>query len=159
MEIETLQAELERLFDLNSLLDLTRDVLGFDPDSVGGTTALGSYSQSLIRHCIQADATEALCDAVRILKPSASPELDKIRTLGLFARRNTASRIVRWRYPDRKSIGSRSCRHELPWALRSKPGSCEGPAPRSHARSTRITAICRINKALFHGATPGTAVQ
>lgn len=83
MEIETLQAELERLFDLNALLDLTSNVLGFSPDSVGGTTALGSYSQALIRHCIEADAIEALCDAVRILKPSASPELDRIRAFGL----------------------------------------------------------------------------
>jgi tetratricopeptide (TPR) repeat protein/tRNA A-37 threonylcarbamoyl transferase component Bud32 len=83
MEIETLQAELERLFDLNALLDLTRDVLGFDPDSVGGTTALGSFAQALIRYCVQADATEALCDAVRILKPNANAELDRIRTLGL----------------------------------------------------------------------------
>ena len=83
MQIETLHAELERLFDLDSLLELARNVMGFDPDQIGGTSAGGSFARALVSYCIEMDAVEALCDAVRILRPQASTELDEVRAQGL----------------------------------------------------------------------------
>jgi len=83
MQIETLHAELERLFDLESLIDLARNIMGFEPDRIGGTAACGSFARALVSYCIDQDATEALCDAVRALRPHASVELDEVRARGL----------------------------------------------------------------------------
>ncbi len=83
MQIDTLHAELERLFDLDSLLDLAQNTLGFEASRIGGTAACGSFARALVSFCIDQDAVEALCDAVRILRPHASSELDKVRAQGL----------------------------------------------------------------------------
>ncbi len=83
MQIDTLHAELERLFDLDSLLDLAHNILGFEPSRIGGTAACGSFARALVSFCIDQDAVEALCDAVRILRPHASAELDAVRAEGL----------------------------------------------------------------------------
>ena len=83
MQIDTLHAELERLFDLDSLLDLAQNILGFEPSRIGGTAACGSFARALVSFCIDQDAVEALCDAVRILRPHASAELDAVRAHGL----------------------------------------------------------------------------
>jgi tetratricopeptide (TPR) repeat protein len=91
MQIETLHAELERLFDLDSLLDLARNVMGFDPDRIGGTAACGSFARALVSYCIGQDATEALCDAVRVLRPQASVELEGARARGLTLNDEIAS--------------------------------------------------------------------
>ena len=42
MQTEILRGELERLFSLDELTALSRDLLGFDPDEVGGTNAKAS---------------------------------------------------------------------------------------------------------------------
>ncbi len=72
MQIDTLHAELERLFDLDTLLELAQGTMGFDPGRIGGTAACGSFAHSLISFCIDQDAVEALCDAVT-LRPSLPP--------------------------------------------------------------------------------------
>jgi tetratricopeptide (TPR) repeat protein len=63
-ETEILRAELERLFELPDLLKLSRDILGFEPEAVGGTAAKASFAGALTEHCLEHDAIEALCDAV-----------------------------------------------------------------------------------------------
>ncbi|MEP7051415.1 MAG: tetratricopeptide repeat protein [Pseudomonadota bacterium] len=63
-ETEILRAELERLFELPDLLKLSREVLGFEPDGVGGTAAKASFAGALTAHCLEHDAIEALCDAL-----------------------------------------------------------------------------------------------
>ncbi len=83
MEIDTLRAELERMFELEELLTLTRSLLGFDPEQVGGTGGKGSFVKALTDHCVEADAVEALCDAAIASKPDASPQLIQIRINGL----------------------------------------------------------------------------
>ncbi len=64
MEIQTLQAELERLYTLDELLGLCRNVLGYTPDRVGGTTTLASFAGALVRHCYEHNSLGALGDAV-----------------------------------------------------------------------------------------------
>lgn len=161
MEIETLQAELERLFDLNSLLDLTRDILGFDPESIGGTSALGSFAQSLIRHCVQCDATEALCDAVRILKPNSSPELDRIRTVGLTFNENLEPgsaigdiQIVRVLGQGR--VGASYLGQYGPSQVRVKVLRHE--ATRDRRGLQRFAAVTRLVARLSHPALPAGLV-
>jgi tetratricopeptide (TPR) repeat protein len=157
MEIETLQAELERLFDLHSLLDLTRDVLGFDPDSIGGTAALGSFAQSLIRHCVQCDATEALCDAVRILKPNSSPNLDRIRTLGPTFNENlepgsSIGEIQIVRVLGQGRVGASYLGHYGPSQVRVKVLRHE--ATRDRRGLQRFAAVTRLVARIQHPALP-----
>ena len=47
IETDILRAELERLYELPDLLSLSRDVLGFEPSSVGGTAAKASFAFAL----------------------------------------------------------------------------------------------------------------
>ena len=83
MQIDILRGELERLFELPELLDLTRDVMGFDPDQVGGTAGKGSYVKALTDHCIEEDAVEALCDAILASKTEVNPKIAQIGVAGL----------------------------------------------------------------------------
>jgi len=64
MDIEILRGELERLFSLDELTDLSRDLLGFDPEEVGGTSAKASFVRALTDRCGQVDALDALVEAI-----------------------------------------------------------------------------------------------
>lgn len=77
-QTDLLRAELERLFELEELLNLSRDLLGFDPDAIGGTAAKGSFAGALAGYCREQDAIEALCDALLALRPEASPDLSRV---------------------------------------------------------------------------------
>ncbi|HEV8549600.1 MAG TPA: tetratricopeptide repeat protein [Polyangiaceae bacterium] len=83
IETDFLRAELERSFELDELLHISRDLLGLDPERVGGTAAKGSFAGALALHCAEEDAVEALCDAVVALRPDSSPDLLRIRTTGV----------------------------------------------------------------------------
>jgi tetratricopeptide (TPR) repeat protein len=83
IETDLLRAELERLFELEELLHLSRDLLGFEPDALGGTETKASFAGALAQHCEKEDAVEALCDAVLALRLDVHPDLVEIRTSGL----------------------------------------------------------------------------
>src|SRR6478752_1738625 len=70
MELDVLRAELERLFELDELMQLSQDVLGFDPEAVGGTATLGAFAGALVGHCLDVDALAALTDALAVTKPN-----------------------------------------------------------------------------------------
>lgn len=70
MELDVLRAELERLFELDELMQLSQDVLGFDPEAVGGTATLGAFAGALVGHCLDVDALAALTDALTVTKPN-----------------------------------------------------------------------------------------
>jgi len=71
--LEVLRAELERLFVLDELTTLSRDVLGFDPELVGGQATLGSFAGALVAQCTREDAIDALADALRATGRELSP--------------------------------------------------------------------------------------
>jgi tetratricopeptide (TPR) repeat protein len=83
METDILRADLERLFSLEELLGLSKNVLGFEPEEIGGTAAKGSFANALTNHCIEMDAVEALCDALLASKPDVNPKVLTIRSNGL----------------------------------------------------------------------------
>jgi tetratricopeptide (TPR) repeat protein len=83
MEIDILRAELERHFELDELLSLSKNVLGFEPEEVGGAAAKGSFAHALTTHCIQTDAIEALCDALLASKTDVNPKIASIRINGI----------------------------------------------------------------------------
>src|SRR5450432_4679445 len=83
IETDILQAELERLFDLPELLKLSRDLLGFDPDSVGGTAAKASFAGALTAHCLEHDAIEALCDALLATRGEVNATVADLQLTGV----------------------------------------------------------------------------
>jgi tetratricopeptide (TPR) repeat protein len=84
-ETDILRAELERLFELDELIQLSRDVLGFEPDQVGGTAAKASFAGALTAHCAENEAIEALCDALVATRSDVSTQVQTIRSVGLYS--------------------------------------------------------------------------
>jgi len=82
-ETEILRAELERLFELPDLLKLSREVLGFEPEGVGGTAAKASFAGALTAHCLEHDAIEALCDALLATRGDVSSKILDLRVTGV----------------------------------------------------------------------------
>ncbi|HEY0468536.1 MAG TPA: serine/threonine-protein kinase, partial [Polyangiaceae bacterium] len=83
IETEILRAELERLFELPDLLSLSRDVLGFEPESVGGMAAKASFAGALTAHCLEHDAIEALCDALLSTRVEVNAKILDLRITGI----------------------------------------------------------------------------
>lgn len=83
IETDILRAELERLYELPDLLALSRDVLGFEPDRVGGTAAKASFAGALTEHCLEHDAIEALCDALLATRVEVNSKVLDLRTTGV----------------------------------------------------------------------------
>ncbi|HEX4475364.1 MAG TPA: tetratricopeptide repeat protein [Polyangiaceae bacterium] len=86
MEIDLLRAELERLFGLDELFMLSRELLGFEPETVGGTAGIGSFARALTEHCAEHDAVEALCDAVLASKSEVNPDVAALGARGISPR-------------------------------------------------------------------------
>jgi tetratricopeptide (TPR) repeat protein len=84
-DLLTLSAELERLFDLDELLSLSRDVLGLDPSAIGGSAAKGSFAKALTQRCLESDALVALCDAMAASKEDVDPRVLELRAHGIGA--------------------------------------------------------------------------
>ncbi len=82
-ETDILRAELERLFELPDLLKLSRDVLGFEPEGVGGTAAKASFAGALTAHCLEHDAIEALCDALLATHGDVNAKVADLRITGV----------------------------------------------------------------------------
>ncbi len=80
---EILRAELERLFELDDLKNFTQSVLGFDPETVGGTSAKASFAGALTSYCHEHDALEALCDALLATHPNVDERLGQFQAIGL----------------------------------------------------------------------------
>lgn len=82
MDIEILRGEMERLFSLDELTALSRDLLGIDPDEVGGTSAKASFTRALTDRCSQLDALDALVEAVIGSRSDADPRLRDLNERG-----------------------------------------------------------------------------
>src|SRR4051794_11504563 len=63
---EFLQGELERLFELESMMALSSDLLGIPPAELPGTKAKGTFARALVEHCVTQGALSALADAIQL---------------------------------------------------------------------------------------------
>ncbi|MBI5531477.1 MAG: tetratricopeptide repeat protein [Deltaproteobacteria bacterium] len=74
MDTETLRGELERLFELDGLIELSRDILGLKPDDVGGTGSKAAFARALVERCAEMDAVETLFEVAEALKGKFDPK-------------------------------------------------------------------------------------
>ncbi|HEU5074601.1 MAG TPA: protein kinase, partial [Polyangiaceae bacterium] len=87
MHLDILSGELERLFELEELEALSKNLLGFDPEAVGGTTHKESFAVALTAHCVAEDAVEALCDALLATKSGVDVRIHELRRVGSLPER------------------------------------------------------------------------
>jgi tetratricopeptide (TPR) repeat protein len=83
MSIELVRGELERLFSLDEMLVLSSDLLGLDPNDVGGTASKASFARALTDRCTDLDAVEALVDAVLASRSDVDPKVREILATGI----------------------------------------------------------------------------
>ncbi|HKU40079.1 MAG TPA: protein kinase, partial [Polyangiales bacterium] len=76
--LNLVQGELERLYDLEDMMRLSADVLGFDPSVVGGTASKGAFARSLVGYCVHEDALAALVDAILLTSAEADTGLRSV---------------------------------------------------------------------------------
>ena len=82
-DLLTLCADLERVFELDELKSLSLDVLGLDPDTIGGGTAKASFAKALTQRCLESDAVVALCDAMAAAREDLDPRVTELRSHGV----------------------------------------------------------------------------
>ena len=75
---DILRGELERHFELDAMKTLSADLLGFDPDDVGGTSGKGAFARALTEHCEVQDALQALADAILLSGKDAGSALEVV---------------------------------------------------------------------------------
>ncbi|HEX6273399.1 MAG TPA: tetratricopeptide repeat protein, partial [Polyangiaceae bacterium] len=74
LDVDTLSAELERLYDLTELEELGRTLLGLEPGAFG-RSAKAPVARGLAERCVQSDAVEALIDAMAPSRRDAAKAL------------------------------------------------------------------------------------
>jgi len=68
-----LQGELERLFELETMMSLSTELLGIDPADLGGTAGKGTYARALVTHCATHAGLSALADAIQLSARASAP--------------------------------------------------------------------------------------
>ena len=79
MLVETLTAELERLFELPDLTRLSRDALGFEPEDIGGVATRASFARALAEQAVESEAVDALLDAIALDRHGLPSSLQSVR--------------------------------------------------------------------------------
>ena len=82
MELNILSGELERLYELEELKQLSATLLGLNPGQVGGASAKASFARALAQRCAESDAVEALIDAIVVAHTDVDPRLLELRARG-----------------------------------------------------------------------------
>ncbi len=77
---DILRGELERLFDIDALHALSKELLGLEPGEVAPTdTAAAGFVRALVARCEREGALPALVDAASVRRPDAASELRALR--------------------------------------------------------------------------------
>lgn len=75
---DILRGELERHFELDDMKALSIDLLGIDPDRVGGADGKASFARALVDHCASHDTVEALADAIKLSGKKTDKKLEAV---------------------------------------------------------------------------------
>ena len=117
--IDIVRGELERLFTLEEMTQMSERLLGLAPSEVGGTTAKGSFALALTERCLDGDRIEALVDVILYSRKEVDP---RVRDLGaLFGQEELAPDQRFGPFVIRRTIGE-SARGIVYQALREDPG-------------------------------------
>ncbi|MET0795131.1 MAG: serine/threonine-protein kinase, partial [Polyangiaceae bacterium] len=79
MLVETLTAELERLFELPDLTRFSREALGFEPEDIGGVATRASFARALAEQAVSSEAVDALLDAIALDRHGLPSSLETVR--------------------------------------------------------------------------------
>ena len=79
--IDILRGELERLFTLEEMTQMSERLLGLAPDDVGGTNAKGSFARALTERCVDGDRLDALVDVILHARKEVDPRVRDVGTL------------------------------------------------------------------------------
>lgn len=91
MELNILTGELERLYELEELKQLSESLLGLHPAQVGGVAAKASFARALAQRCAESEAVEALIDAMVVRHHDLDPRLLDLRSRGFAPREELES--------------------------------------------------------------------
>ena len=81
MGLDVLRAELERLFELEQLKQLSEELLGQDaPPDTG--MAKAAFAGTLVQRCVETHAVEALCDVLVASREGTDPGIAELRSQG-----------------------------------------------------------------------------
>jgi len=75
---DLLRGELEKHFDLDGLKRLSDELLGFDPEVVGSTSAKGAFARALVEKAAREDGLEALVDALLLSANGVDPRVQQV---------------------------------------------------------------------------------
>jgi tetratricopeptide (TPR) repeat protein len=87
--IDILRGELERLFSLEEMTNMSETLLGLAPDDVGGTAAKASFARALTERCLDGERIEALVDIIRVSKREVDPRIFDLS--GILGREDLAA--------------------------------------------------------------------
>ncbi len=79
MLVETLSAELERLFEVPDLSRLSRDALGFEPDAADDSPTRAFFARRLAQQAVASEAVDALLDAIALERHGLPSSLETVR--------------------------------------------------------------------------------
>lgn len=79
--IEILRGELERLFSLEEMTAMSANLLGLNPEDVGGASAKASFARALTERCFDGDRLEALVDVILVSRHGVDPRVRDIASL------------------------------------------------------------------------------
>ncbi len=79
--IDLLRGELERLFTLDELTQMSQNLLGLDPEAVGGHTAKASFARALTDWLAQRDQLDALIDVLAASRKEVDPKARDLAAL------------------------------------------------------------------------------
>ena len=82
MSLDVLKGELERLFELEQLKDLAERLLGVALEESSDAMGKAGLASALVARCVEAEAVEALCDAVVTLREGVARGVSDLRARG-----------------------------------------------------------------------------
>ena len=158
--IDIVRGELERLFTLEEMTQMSERLLGLAPSEVGGTTAKGSFALALTERCLDGDRIEALVDVILYSRKEVDP---RVRDLGaLFGQEELAPDQRFGPFVIRRTIGE-SARGIVYQALREDPGGVleyavkvlRREASRDRRAAHRFLTANRLIATIEHPGLPG----
>lgn len=155
MVIETLSAELERLFSLEELTELSQNGLGFDPQDVGGASAKGSFARALAQRCVATDSVEALFDVIRAQRKEPSEQATSLLNGGLALEPPLSSGDQIGEYLLIRELGkgpTARCFHASNGGSDVRLRVLHSTVQRRDAQ--RYLAASRLSMQAFHGSLP-----